>query len=129
MTVGNATDLMKSTGLGTHFLITRAKGQSAPSLIHISSMAVHGLATEESVGELPPILHSHAYHAARWAAECYLGSERETVEIVSIWSPAIAGEKLKITFCLTSAIKCKIKKKQLRFIIQSIIFTTLFTKK
>ena len=92
MSVGNATDLMKSTGLCTHYLITRAKELSLPRLIHISSMAVYGLGTEEYIGEMSPIPHSHAYHAARWAAECYLSSERETVEVVSMRSPAIAGQ-------------------------------------
>jgi len=91
MSIGNATDLMQSTGLGTHYLIKRAKGLSIPRLIHISSMAVYGLGTEECIGELSPIPHGNAYHAARWAAECYLRSERETVEVVSIRSPAIAG--------------------------------------
>ena len=92
MSVGNATDLMKSTGLGTHYLITRAKELSLPRLIHISSMAVYGLGTEEYIGELSPIPHGSAYHAASWAAECYLSSERETVEAVSIRSPAIVGQ-------------------------------------
>ena len=91
MSVGNATDLMNSTGLGTHYLISRAKELSLPRFIHISSMAVYGLGTEELIGENSPIPHGHAYHAARWAAECYLSSEREQVEVVSIRSPAIAG--------------------------------------
>ncbi len=91
MSIGNATDLMQSTGLGTHYLITRAKELSLPRFIHISSMAVYGLGTEELIGENSPITHGHAYHAARWAAECYLSSERKQVEAVSIRSPAIAG--------------------------------------
>ena len=91
MSIGSATDLMNSTGLGTHHLITRAKELSLPRFIHISSMAVYGLGTEQLIGENSPIPHSHAYHAARWAAECYLRSEREQVEVVSIRSPAIAG--------------------------------------
>ena len=91
MSIGNATDLMNSTGLGTHYLITRAKELSVPRFIHISSMAVYGLGTEELIGENSPIPHGNAYHAARWAAECYLKSEREQVEVVSIRSPAIAG--------------------------------------
>ena len=91
MSVGNATDLMKSTGLCTHYLITRAKELSLPRLIHISSMAVYSLGTEECIGEMSSIPHGNAYHAARWAAECYLSSERETVEVVSIRSAAIAG--------------------------------------
>ena len=91
MSIGNATDLMNSTGLGTHYLITRAKELSLTRLIHISSMAVYGLGTEELIGENSPIPHGNAYHAARWAAECYLKSEREQVEVVSIRSPAIAG--------------------------------------
>ena len=91
MSIGNATDLMNSTGLGTHYLITRAKELSLPRFIHISSMAVYGLGTEELIGENSPIPHGNAYHAARWAAECYLKSEREQVEVVSIRSPAIAG--------------------------------------
>ena len=91
MSIGNATDLMNSTGLGTHYLISRAKQLSLPRFIHISSMAVYGLGTEELIGENSPIPHGHAYHAARWAAECYLSSEREQVEVVSIRSPAIAG--------------------------------------
>ena len=91
MSIGNATDLMMSTGLGTHYLISRAKELSLPRFIHISSMAVYGLGTEELIGERSPITHSHAYHAARWAAECYVSSERGQVEAVSIRSPAIAG--------------------------------------
>jgi nucleoside-diphosphate-sugar epimerase len=91
MSVGNATDLMNSTGLGTHYLISRAKELSLPRFIHISSMAVYGLGTEELIGESSPIPHGNAYHAARWAAECYLSSEREQVEVISIRSPAIAG--------------------------------------
>ena len=91
MSIGNATDLMNSTGLGTHYLITRAKELSLPRFIHISSMAVYGLGTEELIGENSPIPHGNAYHAARWAAECYLKSEREQVEVISIRSPAIAG--------------------------------------
>ena len=91
MSVGNATDLMNSTGLGTHYLISRAKELSLPRFIHISSMAVYGLGTEVLIGERSPIPHGNAYHAARWAAECYLSSEREQVEVVSIRSPAIAG--------------------------------------
>ena len=91
MSIGNATDLMNSTGLGTHYLITRAKELSLTRFIHISSMAVYGLGTEELIGENSPIPHGNAYHAARWAAECYLRSEREQVEVVSIRSPAIAG--------------------------------------
>ena len=92
MSIGNATDLMKSTGLSAHYLIKRAKELSLPRLIHISSMAVYGLGTEEYIGEMSPIPHGNAYHAARWAAECYLSSERETVEAVSIRSPAIVGQ-------------------------------------
>jgi len=91
LSVGNATDLMKSTGLGTHYLITRAKELRLPRLIHISSMAVYGNGTEQCIGEMSPIPHGNAYHAARWAAECFLKSQRETVEVVSIRSPAIAG--------------------------------------
>ncbi len=91
MSVGNATDLMKSTGLGTHYLITRANELLTQRLIHISSMAVYSLGTEEYIGEMSPIPHGNAYHAARWAAECYLSSERGQVEVISIRSPAIAG--------------------------------------
>ena len=91
MSVGNATDLMNSTGLGTHYLISRAKELSLPRFIHISSMAVYGLGTEVLIGERSPIPHGNAYHAARWAAECYLSSERGQVEVISIRSPAIAG--------------------------------------
>ena len=91
MSVGNATDLMNSTGLGTLYLISRAKELSLPRFIHISSMAVYGQGTEVLIGERSPIPHGNAYHAARWAAECYLSSEREQVEVVSIRSPAIAG--------------------------------------
>ena len=54
-------------------------------------MAVYGQGTEVLIGERSPIPHGNAYHAARWAAECYLSSEREQVEVVSIRSPAIAG--------------------------------------
>ena len=91
MSIGNATDLMNSTGLGTYYLISRAKELSLPRFIHISSMAVYGLGTEVLIGERSPIPHGNAYHAARWAAECYLSSERGQVEVISIRSPAIAG--------------------------------------
>ena len=91
MSIGSATDLMNSTGLGTYYLISRAKELSLPRFVHISSMAVYGLGTEVLIGERSPIPHGHAYHAARWAAECYLSSERGQVEVISIRSPAIAG--------------------------------------
>ena len=91
MSIGSATNLMTSTGLGTQLLITRAKELSIPRFIHISSMAVYGLGTSETIGENSPIPHGNAYHAARWAAECYVKSEREHVEAISVRSPAIAG--------------------------------------
>jgi len=91
MSIGNATDLMMSTGLGTHYLVKRANELSLPRLIHISSMAVYGLGTEEVIGEKSPIPHGNAYHTARWAAECYAKSERGPVEVISVRSPAIAG--------------------------------------
>jgi nucleoside-diphosphate-sugar epimerase len=91
MSTGSATEMMMSTGLGTHYLVSRAKELSIRRLIHISSMAVYGLGTEELIGEKSPIPHSDAYHAARWAAECYVKSERVQVEAISIRSPAIAG--------------------------------------
>ena len=91
MSTGSATEMMMSTGLGTHYLVSRAKELSIRRLIHISSMAVYGLGTEELIGEKSQIPHSDAYHAARWAAECYVKSERAQVEAVSIRSPAIAG--------------------------------------
>ena len=91
MSIGSATDLMNSTGLGTYYLISRPKELSLPRFVHISSMAVYGLGTEVLIGERSPIPHGNAYHAARWAAECYLSSERGQVEVISIRSPAIAG--------------------------------------
>ena len=91
MSTGSATEMMMSTGLGTHYLISRAKELSLTRFIHISSMAVYGLGTEELISENSPIPHGNDYHAARWAAECYLKSEREQVEVISIRSPAIAG--------------------------------------
>ena len=91
MSTGSATEMMMSTGLGTHYLISRAKELSLKRFIHISSMAVYGFGTEPLINECSPIPHGHAYHAARWAAECYLSSEREQVEVISIRSPAIAG--------------------------------------
>ena len=91
MSTGSATEMMISTGLGTHHLITRAKELLLPRFIHISSMAVYSIGTEVLIGERSPIPHGNAYHAARWAAECYLSSERGQVEVVSIRSPAIAG--------------------------------------
>ena len=91
MSIGNATDLMLSTGLGTHYLMSRANELAVPRFIHISSMAVYGLGTEELISERSPIPHGNAYHAARWAAECYVKSERGQVEAISIRSPAIAG--------------------------------------
>jgi len=91
MSIGNATDLMMSTGLGTQYLMSRANELALPRFIHISSMAVYGLGTEELISERSPIPHGNAYHAARWAAECYVKSERGQVEAISIRSPAIAG--------------------------------------
>ena len=91
MSLGNAPEIMKTTGLGTHYLISRAKDLSLNRLIHISSMSVYGLGTEEVIGEHSPIPHGNAYHAAKWAAECYIETERESIEAVSIRSPAIAG--------------------------------------
>jgi nucleoside-diphosphate-sugar epimerase len=91
MSIGSATDLMMSTGLGTHYLISRANELSIPRFIHISSMAVYGLGTEMTIGEDSPIPHGNAYHAARWAAECYVKNERGKAEAISIRSPAIAG--------------------------------------
>jgi nucleoside-diphosphate-sugar epimerase len=91
MSTGSATEMMTSTALGSHHLISRARDLSIPRFIHISSMAVYGLGTEQIIGEKSPISHSHAYHAARWAAECYVKSERDQVEAVSIRPPAIAG--------------------------------------
>ena len=91
MSIGSATDLMNSTGLGTYYLISRAKELSLPRFVHISSMVVYGLGTEVLIGERSPIPHGNAYHAARWAAECYLSSERGQVDVISIRSPAIAG--------------------------------------
>jgi nucleoside-diphosphate-sugar epimerase len=91
MSTGSATEMMMSTGLGTYHLITRAKELAITRFIHISSMAVYGLGTEELIGENSPIPHSDAYHAARWAAECYLKSEREQVEAISVRLPAVAG--------------------------------------
>lgn len=98
MSVGNAADLMKSTGLGTHFLVKRARELSLPRLIHISSMAVYGLGDESLIGERSRILHSHAYHASRWAAECYITSERGPVKAISIRLPAIAGARTNYHF-------------------------------
>jgi len=91
MSTGSATEMMMSTGLGAHYLISRAKELSLHRFIHISSMAVYSLGTEVLIGERSPIPHGNAYHAARWAAECYLSSERGQVEVISIRSPAIAG--------------------------------------
>jgi len=91
MSTGSATEMMMSTGLGAHYLILRAKELSLRCLIHISSMAVYGLGTEVLIGERSPIPHGNSYHASRWAAECYLSSERGQIEITSIRSPAIAG--------------------------------------
>ena len=54
-------------------------------------MAVYGTGSEELIGENSGIPHGNAYHAARWAAECYVKSERGQVEAISIRSPAIAG--------------------------------------
>ena len=91
MSTGNAPEIMKTTGLGTHYLISRAKDLSLSRLIHISSMSVYGSGTEEVIGEHSPIPHGNAYHAAKWAAECYIETEREFIEAVSIRPPAIAG--------------------------------------
>ena len=98
MSTGSATEIMLSTGLGTHYLITRAKELSIPRLIHISSMAVYGLGTELTIGENSPIPHGNAYHAAKWAAECYVKSERGQVESISIRSSAIAGASTNYHF-------------------------------
>ena len=91
MSTGSSSEIMKTTGLGTHYLISRAKDLSLTRLIHISSMSVYGLGTEEVIGEHSPIPHGNAYHAAKWAAECYIETERESIESVSIRPPANAG--------------------------------------
>lgn len=91
ISIDNATDLMNSTGLGTHYLITRAKELSLHRFIHSSSMAVYGSGTEELIGENSPIPHGVSYHAAIWASECYLKTAREQVEAISIRSSVIAG--------------------------------------
>ena len=90
MSIGTAPELMQSTGLGTHYLIKRVCELSITRVVHISSMAVYALGKEEVVGEHSPIPHGNAYHAARWAAECYIRSERNDTDVVSIRSPAIA---------------------------------------
>ena len=59
MSTGSATEMMISTGLGTHHLITRAKELLLPRFIHISSMAVYGLGTEELIGESSPTPHGN----------------------------------------------------------------------
>ncbi len=91
MSVGNAADLMTTTGLGTYYLIKRANEMALQRFIHISSMAVYGLGTEEVIDENSSIPHGNSYHAARWAAECYISSERGHIEATSIRSPAIVG--------------------------------------
>ena len=91
MSTGSSSKIMKTTGLGTHYLISRAKDLSLSRLIHISSMSVYGLGTEEVLGEHSSIPHGNAYHAAKWAAECYIKTERDSIESVSIRPPAIAG--------------------------------------
>ena len=98
MSIGNATDLMNSNGLGTHYLISRAKELSVTRFIHISSLAVYGSGTDDLYGENSPISHGNAYHASKWAAECYLKSEREQVELISIRPPAIAGSSTNYHF-------------------------------
>ena len=60
MSTGSATEMMMSNGLGTHYLISRAKELSLPRFIHISSMAVYGLGIEEIIGENSPISHGNA---------------------------------------------------------------------
>jgi nucleoside-diphosphate-sugar epimerase len=91
MSVGTAPELMHTTGLGTYYLIKRACELKISRIVHISSMAVYALGTEEVIGEHSPIPHGNPYHAARWAAECYIRNEREHAEVVSIRLPAIVG--------------------------------------
>jgi nucleoside-diphosphate-sugar epimerase len=91
MSVGSAPELMQTTGLGTYYLTKRACEMKISRIVHISSMAVYALGTEEVVGEHSPIPHGNPYHVARWAAECYIRNERQDTEVVSIRSPAIVG--------------------------------------
>ena len=88
---GSAENLLKTTGLGMIFLINRAKHLNIRRLVHISSMSIHGKVLTEVVDENTSVTHSVPVGAAKWAAECFISSERSSIEAVSIRSPAIAG--------------------------------------
>ena len=88
---GSAEALLKITGLGVLHLIDRAKHLNIRRLIHISSMSIHGRISSEVVDESTRVTHSVPVGAAKWAAECFIANERESLEAVSVRSPAIAG--------------------------------------
>lgn len=90
---GTAEELMITTGLGTLYLVERAKFLSVSRIIHVSSMAVYGKIDDATVSEKTRINQSIPYGAAKWAAECYLANESNVVSAVSIRSPAIAGNR------------------------------------
>ena len=90
---GTAEELMTITGLGTLHLVERAKILNVGRIIHISSMAVYGKISDAEVSHETRINQSIPYGAAKWAAECYLANATDSLQAVSIRSPAIAGHR------------------------------------
>lgn len=88
---GNAETLLKTTGLGTFYLINRAKQLNTGRLVHISSMSIYGKVTSSYVDENTCVTHALPFGAAKWAAECFIANEQSSIEAISIRSPAIAG--------------------------------------
>ncbi len=84
-------EVMRSTGLGTLYLINTATKLNVKRLIHISGMDVFGTVSTPSVNEVSEINYQRAYGLAKWAAESYIADVSEFIEGISIRSPAIAG--------------------------------------
>jgi len=90
---GTAEELMTITGLGTLHLVERAKFLNVGRIVHISSIAVYGKISDTEVSHETRINQSIPCGAAKWAAECYLADAADSIQTVSIRSPAIAGHR------------------------------------
>ena len=88
---GTPEHMLNVTSLGTLRLLNRAIHLKTKRLIHISSIGIHGLIKDEMVTENTSVRHSLPVGVAKWAAECFIANERESLEAVSVRSPAIAG--------------------------------------
>jgi nucleoside-diphosphate-sugar epimerase len=89
---GTPEELMRSTGLGTYYLIQKAEELGVSVLVHVSAISIYGEIYETKVDYLTPIRHSSAYGVAKWAAESYLQSHIGSTKCVSVRSPAILSK-------------------------------------